>query len=247
MAGDEGVEKSSGAASESPGSSASGAASRTVFLSYASPDAVVASEVCQSLESHGVTCWMAPRDVKPGAAYADAIVRAISEASALVLVLSASAMGSEHVSREVERAASKRKPIVAFRVDAARLSAELEYFLSRSQWIDVAALGMAAALAKLKEAVGQGSAAALTNPGLGGVAAAGRASINQAVGTAGVAKRVVVAAAVVIILGVGVARFWQTKRGEAQATLVAAAISDKSIAVLPFVEVVGRGLRRRIK
>jgi predicted amidohydrolase YtcJ len=58
---------------------------------------------------------------------------------------------------EVERAASKRKPIIAFRVDLAPLSAALEYFLSQSQWIEVPALGMKAALAKLADAVGQGS------------------------------------------------------------------------------------------
>jgi TolB-like protein len=181
---------------------------------------------------------MAPRDVKPGAAYADAIVRAINEASALVLVLSANAMASEHVSREVERAASKHKPVVAFRVDGANLSAELEYFLSRSQWIDAPALGMSAALAKLKEAVGRGAAASQTNPRLGGGGAGGRASINQAVGTAGVAKRVVIAAAVVIALGIGgvlAVRSWQSKHGQSQAPVVAA-ISDKSIAVLPFVD-----------
>jgi hypothetical protein len=193
----QGTERSSGAVSEPPSGSAA-AGSRSVFLSYASPDAEVANQVCQYLESHGVSCWIAPRDVKPGAAYADAIVRAINEAGALVLVLSASAMASEHVSREVERAASKHKQVVAFRVDGAHLSAELEYFLSRSQWIDVPALGMPAALAKLAEAVGHGSAAAQANPGLGGGGAAGRASINQAAGTASVAKRVVVAAVVVI-------------------------------------------------
>jgi TIR domain len=98
--------------SEPPGASAA-AGSRSAFLSYASPDAVVANQVCEYLESHGVSCWMAPRDVKPGAAYADAIVRAINEASALVLVLSAAAMASEHVSREVERAGSKHKQVVA--------------------------------------------------------------------------------------------------------------------------------------
>jgi hypothetical protein len=174
MAGDKGVEESSEAVSQPPGASAA-AGSRTVFLSYASSDAEVANQVCQYLESHGVSCLMAPRDVKPGAAYADAIVRAISEASALVLVLSAAAMASEHVSREVERAASKHKPVVAFRIDAANLSAELEYFLSRSQWIDVPALGMAAALAKSAEAVGRGSAAAPgSDPGLGGGGASGR-------------------------------------------------------------------------
>jgi len=238
MAGDKGMGESSEAASEQPGGSAA-AGSRAVFLSYASADAVLANQVCQFLESHGVPCWMAPRDVKPGAAYADAIVRAINEASALVLVLSTSTMASEHVSREVERAASKRKPVVAFRVDASQLSAELEYFLSRSQWIDVPALGMPAALARLAEAVGRGLEAAPTNPGLSsGCGAAGHASIHRAVGTASVAKRVVVAAAVVIVLGVGamlVVRFWQSKQGNAPAPAVAA-ISDKSIAVLPFAD-----------
>jgi TolB-like protein/Tfp pilus assembly protein PilF len=204
--GNQGTERSSEAVSEAPGVSA--AAGRTVFLSYASPDAAVVNQVCEFLESHGVACWMAPRDVKPGAAYADAIVRAINEASALVLVLSASATASEHVSREVERAASKKKQVVAFRIDAANLSAELEYFLSRSQWIDVPSLGMAGALARLVEAVGEGAAAAQFSQGFGGGGAASRASINQAVGTASVAKRMV----------------------------VAAAISDKSIAVLPFVD-----------
>jgi TolB-like protein len=233
---EDGMGESSEAVSEPPGASAA-ARSRTVFLSYASPDAVVANQVCEFLESHGVRCWMAPRDVKPGAAYADAIVRAINEADALVLVLSASAMASEHVSREVERAGSKHKPIVAFRVDAAALSAELEYFLSRSQWIDVPVLGMPAALVKLTEAVGQG-AAAQAHSGLGGGSAAGPASIKQAVGTASVAKRVVVAAAILVVLGIGglmAVRFWQSKHGETAAPVVAA-ISEKSIAVLPFAD-----------
>jgi len=229
--------ESSEAVSEPSGAFAA-TGSRTVFLSYASPDAAVANQVCQFLESQGVACWMAPRDVKPGAAYADAIVRAINEANTLVLVLSASAMASEHVSREVERAASKHKPVVAFRVDATRLSAELEYFLSRSQWIDVPALGMAAALVKLVEAVGQGSASAQANPGLGGDGYSSRASINQAAGTASVAKRAVVAAAVVIALGIGgvlSVRLLQSKRGDGRTPTVAA-ISERSIAVLPFAD-----------
>ena len=76
----------------------------------------------------------------------------------MVLVLSASAVASAHVGKEVERAASKRKAIIAFRIDAALLSRNFEYFLSNSQWIDVPALGMPAALAKLAETVSQGVA-----------------------------------------------------------------------------------------
>lgn len=54
--------------------------------------------------------------MKAGAQYADAIVRAINDAQAVVLVLSASAVTSSHVGREVERAASKHKQIITFRM-----------------------------------------------------------------------------------------------------------------------------------
>jgi hypothetical protein len=106
-----------------------------------------------------VSCWMAPRDVKPGTVYADVIVRAINEAKALVLVLSGSAPASSHVGREVERAASKHKPNVGFRIDTAVLNPGFEYFPSESQWINVPSLGMPATLAKLAEAVRQGRTA----------------------------------------------------------------------------------------
>jgi len=129
---------------------------RKVFISYASHDSDAANTVCQSLESHGVPCWVAPRDVMPGAQYADAIVGAINDAKAVVLLMSASAMQSSHVGREVERAASKHKQIIAFRIDAAAPSPGLEYFLSGSQWIDVPALGLKAALTKLAAALAEG-------------------------------------------------------------------------------------------
>jgi TolB-like protein/predicted Zn-dependent protease len=194
-----------------------------VFVSYASENAAVANSIVESLEAQGLKCWMAPRDVKPGAQYADAIVRAINEAKALVLVMSGSAVDSAHVAREVERAASKRKPIIPFRVDEAPLNPELEYFLSNSQWIDVPKLGMPAALNKLKEAVGQGSTPS--------VPATDRPS-------GGVGKRVGIAAAIVVALGVTVSLgfyFWKSSHGAAQAPAVAA-ITDKSIAVLPFAD-----------
>jgi TolB-like protein len=134
-----------------------GGSTPPVFISYASQDAAVATALVEALERHGIACWIAPRDVKPGAQYADAIVRAINEGKAVVLVLSGSAVSSSHVAREVERAASKHKPVIAFRIDSAPLVPALEYFVSESQWIDVVKLGMPAALAKLSEAVGQGS------------------------------------------------------------------------------------------
>jgi TolB-like protein len=195
-----------------------------VFISYASVDGAVANSIVESLESQGLKCWMAPRDVKPGALYADAIVRAINEAKAVVLVMSGSAVDSAHVAREVERAASKRKTIISFRIDSAALNPELEYFLSNSQWIEVPALGMPAALAKLQEAVGQGSLTSWQ---------------RVAAGKRGRAKnRVAMAAAIVVALSVAVGLglyFLKSNRSGGHAPTVAA-ITDKSIAVLPFVD-----------
>jgi TolB-like protein len=216
-----GVGESSNAETRPLGASAA-VALAPVFISYASHDAETAKTICVFLESHGIPAWIAPRDVKPGAQYADAIVRAINGAKTVLLVLSAGAMESLHVAREVERAASKRKQIIAFRIDVAPLSPELEYFLSNSQWIDAPKLGMPAALAKLKEAVGQGSWTSAQ------AARTGHAG--------GVGKRAIVAGAVVIALGAAIVLgvyFWLVNNSRSHAPAVAGS-TDKSIAVLPF-------------
>ena len=124
-----------------------------VFVSYASQDAAVANSIVDSLERNDLRCWIAPRDVTPGSHYADHIISAISKARVLVLVLSDSALASKHVGKEVERASSKGRPIIALRTDAAPLTPAFEYFLSESQWIDVGAGGVAAVAAKLVDAV----------------------------------------------------------------------------------------------
>lgn len=130
-----------------------GSAALDVFISYASPDSSVADALCEALEREGVTCWIAPRDVVPGEFYADAIVRAIDASKVIVLVLSQNAVTSQHVLREVERASSKRHPVVSFRVDLAPLPAALEYFLNTSHWLDASASGVDRALPRLVEAV----------------------------------------------------------------------------------------------
>jgi len=200
-------------------------AAAPAFISYASQDADTANQICQSLESQGTSCWIAPRDVKPGAQYADAIVRALNEARAVVLVMSGNAVASSHVGKEVERASSKRKPIIAFRIDSAPLSHALEYFLSESQWIDVKALGMPAALAKLGQAMAQGSIP-LSPP-------EPSRNAGRMAKSAGLVTAVVVVLAVAIGLGI---HFWSSARNGGQSAASGAAITDKSIAVLPFVD-----------
>jgi TolB-like protein len=145
-----------GAEERTAGEPASGPSAITggkVFISYASQDAAIANALVESLERSGIPCWIAPRDVVAGEFYADAIVHAIDAARALVLVLSQNSVASHHILREVERASSKRHPVIALRIDRAPLPAGLEYFLNTSQWLDAADSDPVRVFPKLIEAV----------------------------------------------------------------------------------------------
>jgi formylglycine-generating enzyme required for sulfatase activity/predicted Ser/Thr protein kinase len=109
---------------------------KDAFLSYASPDQEGAHRLCRLLEERGLRCWIAPRDVPPGADYGEAIIRAIEETPATVLLLSAQANASIHVTHEVERATSKRKRVIPVRLEDIRPGPSLELHLATAQWVD---------------------------------------------------------------------------------------------------------------
>ena len=111
-----------------------------VFISYASQDKAVADAACGALGDAGVRCWIAPRNVTPGEFYAESIVHAIDSTKVIVLVLSQHGWASQHVVRQVERASSKRHPVISLRIDTSPLPAGLEYFLNSSQWLDASPL-----------------------------------------------------------------------------------------------------------
>lgn len=107
-----------------------------VFISYNSADKAVATAVCSSLENNGVRCWIAPRDLVPGREYGDEIIPAIVASKLLVLIFSSSANKSFFVRKEVERAVSKGKIIVTFRIEDIPPTEAMEYFLSSPHWLD---------------------------------------------------------------------------------------------------------------
>jgi hypothetical protein len=107
-----------------------------VFLSYSSKDKPVADAACHALESAGIRCWIAPRDIIPGVEWGASIVKAIANAKAMVLIFSSSANQSRQVTREVERAVNKGIPIVPVRIADIMPTDSLEYFLSTPHWLD---------------------------------------------------------------------------------------------------------------
>src|SRR2546421_8060396 len=107
-----------------------------VFISHSSNNRTVAHAACAALESIGIRCWIAPRDVLPGRSYSGEITRAIQQSRAFVLIFSEHSNNSEQVLREVQLAANSRLHIVQFRIDAVLPSDDLEYYLSGPHWLD---------------------------------------------------------------------------------------------------------------
>jgi TolB-like protein/Flp pilus assembly protein TadD len=218
-----------------------------VFISYASQDVAVATAVVEALERNGIACWIAPRDVTPGTFYGDEIVHAIDATRASVLILSQNAAASQHVLREVERAASKRHAVVSLRIDQAPLPAGFEYFLNTSQWLDASGGDAARMMPKLVAAVRQ----VIKKPSIPDAGIAGTPPRTSAlVGSDRALRRtaiVVGSIVAVAIAGFAAYRLWLPgHRVVAPATAVGPgttaavtgvpAIPEKSVAVLPFVD-----------
>src|SRR5690349_14997160 len=109
---------------------------RRVFISYASRDYLTATKVCDQLESQGIACWIAPRDIPPGEEFPLAIVSAIESCACMVVVLSSAANASPHVKREVERALHRKRTLLPLRMEEVEPAGSLEYLLGSIHWID---------------------------------------------------------------------------------------------------------------
>jgi hypothetical protein len=107
-----------------------------VFVSYASGDKHVADAVCATLESHGMRCWIAPRDVLPGIHYGEAIIDAIHECRIMVLVFSSKANMSSHIPKEIERAVSQGVTVMPLRIEDVLPGKTLDYFIGSVHWLD---------------------------------------------------------------------------------------------------------------
>ncbi len=150
--------------------------SSLVFISYSSRDRAVADSVRSHLQSHDITCWMAPHDILGGSDWTTAIVDAIDASQALLLLLSEASNVSDEVKREVGRASHRGVPIVPFFIESVVLSKHMEYFLATTHWLGADARHVELRMAHLVDTVrgllkGPASAAAHAARASGGTAA----------------------------------------------------------------------------
>jgi TIR domain len=112
------------------------AATFDVFISYSHVDKATADATCATLEQAGIRCWIAPRDITPGDEWGAAIVKAIDQCRAMVLIFSSSANSSKQIRREVERAVNGGVPIIPVRIENVVPTEAMAYFMSTVHWLD---------------------------------------------------------------------------------------------------------------
>jgi hypothetical protein len=113
-----------------------------VFISHSSTDKATADTVCDFLESKGLQCWIAPRDILPGEEWGDSILRGINACPIMLLIFSRSANDSGPVRSEVDRAVNARKVLIPFRIENVPPTGAMEFHIGRRHWLDAYTPGM---------------------------------------------------------------------------------------------------------
>src|SRR6202047_2355440 len=124
-----------------------------VFISHSSKDRETADAICAHLESAGINCWIAPRDIEPGANWTKGIMQGLDACQVLILVFSEHANDSDHVQREVAKAFSSGLAVIPFRIKDVLPNQSLSYFLDTVQWLDASAPPLQKDLGTLSEQV----------------------------------------------------------------------------------------------
>lgn len=107
-----------------------------VFISYSSYDQKVVEGLCGHLESRGVRCFVAYRDIPRGVVWADVIVEALDESRMMVVVFSDHFNNSVQVNREIELACEDGKHILTYRLSDTAFRGAKKYYLKNLNWID---------------------------------------------------------------------------------------------------------------
>ncbi len=124
-----------------------------VFVSYATQDKPIADAIVAKLEAAMIRCWIAPRDIAPGADWPAEIVTAIERSRGMVVVVSQSSIESKQVHREVGSAVNEGLFVIPFRIEDVQLTKNLKFHLQSPHWLDAMTPPLNAHLSRLVDAV----------------------------------------------------------------------------------------------
>src|SRR5215470_15399234 len=107
-----------------------------VFISHTRKDKSIADAICEKLESAGVRCWIAPRDISASEDWTAAIRKAIESSRVMILVLSENANAAPHIEREIAHAFYTRRFIVPLRLAKTLPRRNFLFYLASVRWFN---------------------------------------------------------------------------------------------------------------
>ena len=107
-----------------------------IFISYSSLDQEIAEDICSYFEKNGLSCWIAPRNVRAGENYAEEIMLGLDSAKIVVLIFSQNSQSSKYVIKEVQKAFINNKGILPINIDDSLPKGKMETFLRNKQWLN---------------------------------------------------------------------------------------------------------------
>lgn len=107
-----------------------------VFISHSSKDKDIAELICRVLESNGIRCWIAPRDISGGDDWSASITNAIGSTKVFVVIYSQNSAASTQVPKEIALADSAHSHIIPYKLDDTELSASFKYYLTTNHWVN---------------------------------------------------------------------------------------------------------------
>lgn len=106
---------------------------KDVFISYKAEEFDDANWVKCTLESNGISCWMAPASIPGGSSYASEIPQAIRSCKVFVLLLSEKSQRSKWVPRELDQAINENKVVMPFMLENCALKDDFNFYLTNVQ------------------------------------------------------------------------------------------------------------------
>jgi TolB-like protein/Flp pilus assembly protein TadD len=108
-----------------------------IFISHASQNRRIAETLCTTIESRGLRCWIARRDIGPGESFQEAIVRAIRSSYIMLLTFTKSANTSDEVKKELAVASLNKLVVIPLRFEDVAPSDAFAFEFATRQWIDM--------------------------------------------------------------------------------------------------------------
>src|ERR1700730_13637411 len=109
-----------------------------IFISHAHKDKSIADSVCEKLESAGVKCWSAARDISADKDWRDATRNAIGSSRVVVLILSENANAAPHIKREIAHAFYTHRTVIPLRLGDTFPRRDFLFYLGKVPWLDSA-------------------------------------------------------------------------------------------------------------